>query len=99
MKNINNKYLEWSKEKNKWLIQNRKVSFEEIKKAINDGNIWKITNHPNQIKYPHQQICIVIVDEYVYKIPFVEDKYKYFLKTIIPSRKLTKQYLKENKND
>jgi hypothetical protein len=28
-------------------------------------------------------------------VPFVEDEIKYFLKTIIPSRKMTKKYIKK----
>jgi hypothetical protein len=31
----------------------------------------------------------------VYLVPFVEDEHTVFLKTIIPSRKATKQYLGE----
>jgi hypothetical protein len=34
-------------------------------------------------------------EEYVYLVPFVEDEHTVFLKTIIPSRKATKQYLGE----
>jgi hypothetical protein len=32
-------------------------------------------------------------------VPFVEDEEKYFLKTIIPSRKLTREYLGERKGE
>ena len=38
-------------------------------------------------------------DEYVYLVPFVEDEDTVFLKTIIPSRKATKQYLGEESDD
>ena len=48
--------------------------------------------HPNQEKYPGQKISMVQVDEYVYAVPFVETEVEIFLKTIIPSRKATKQY-------
>ncbi|HUE84491.1 MAG TPA: hypothetical protein VMO26_00285 [Vicinamibacterales bacterium] len=34
-------------------------------------------------------------EDYVYLVPFVEDEHTVFLKTIIPSRKATKQYLGE----
>ncbi len=34
------------------------------------------------------------MQEYVYLVPFVEDAQEIFLKTIIPSRKLKRQYLK-----
>lgn len=51
--------------------------------------------HPNQAKYPGQRVLIVEVDAYVYLVPYVENDEEYFLKTIIPSRKATKQYLGE----
>jgi hypothetical protein len=38
-------------------------------------------------------------DDYVYLVPFVEDELTVFLKTIIPSRKATKQYLGEESDD
>ena len=37
--------------------------------------------------------------EYVYLVPFVEDEHAVFLKTIIPSRKATKEYLGEEFHD
>ena len=56
-------------------------------------------DHPSQTKYPHQQIFVVLIGDYVYMVPFVEDEEKYFLKTIIPSRKLAKEYLKEREDE
>jgi hypothetical protein len=38
---------------------------------------------------------VVQRDDDVYLVPFVEDEHTVFLKTIIPSRKATKQYLGE----
>ena len=38
-------------------------------------------------------------EHYVYLVPFVEDEHTVFLKTIIPSRKATKQYLGEESDD
>jgi hypothetical protein len=37
---------------------------------------------------------VISVEDYVYLVPFVERENEIFLKTIIPSRKATKQYLK-----
>jgi len=37
----------------------------------------------------------LIIENYIYIVPFVEEKKYMFLKTIIPSRKLTKEYLTE----
>jgi hypothetical protein len=55
-------------------------------------NELAVLEHPNQDKYPGQKISMVQVDDYVYAVPFVEAEFEIFLKTIIPSRKATKQY-------
>jgi len=89
------KYFDWNQQKNKKLIKERKVSFEMIVTCIKNGDILDKVKHPNQKKYPGQHIYIIEMDEYVYAVPFVEDDEKIFLKTIIPSRKLTKKYLQK----
>ncbi len=87
------KYFEWNEQKNKQLIKEREISFEMVVICIKNGDILDKIKHPNQKKYPGQHIYIIKIDEYVYAVPFVEDDKKIFLKTIIPSRKLVKQYL------
>lgn len=37
---------------------------------------------------------VVAVERYAYLVPFVEEVDHYFLKTIIPNRKATRDYLK-----
>ncbi len=86
-------YFEWSEEKNRQLMQDRNISFEIVVVCIKNGDILDKVRHPNHKKYPHQYIYIIKIDEYVYAVPFVRDDRKIFLKTIIPSRKLTRQYL------
>jgi hypothetical protein len=51
-----------------------------------------IYEHPNQERYPGQKISVVLIEGYAYLVPFVENEEEMFLKTIIPSRKATKQY-------
>ena len=75
------------------LINERKISFEDIIVNINLGNELDIYDHPNQQKYPNQKISVVQVEDYVYLVPFIENDEEIFLKTIIPSRKATKQYI------
>lgn len=75
------------------LKRERGVSFEEIVFHINNGDLLAKLDHPNRTKYSHQQIFVVLVSDYVYMIPFVEDEEKYFLKTIVPSRRFTRDYL------
>jgi hypothetical protein len=55
--------------------------------------------HPNPDRYVGQRIFVVQREDYVYLVPFVEDEHTVFLKTIIPSRKATKQYLGEESDD
>ena len=84
---------DWNDEKNQWLQQERAVAFEDIVFHLSQGGLLDTIEHPNQQKYPGQMIFIVNVEGYAYLVPFVEDDEMIFLKTIIPSRKMTKQYL------
>jgi len=88
------KYYNWNKEKNDLLRKTRDICFEQIVMHIERGDLLDILPHPNLNKYPNQKVMIVNVNEYIFVIPFVEDKKGVFLKTIIPSRKLTKKYLR-----
>ena len=86
------KYFDWDIEKNKKLKKERGVSFEEVALMLKKEDVLDLLDHPNQKKYPGQQIFIVKIRGYCFTVPFVEDEEKYFLKTIIPSRKATKKY-------
>ncbi len=79
--------FEWDPEKNEWLKRERGVSFEQILFHLSKGDVWKVANHPNQQKYPGQKIYFVVMDEYVYLVPYVERKNEIFSKTIIPAEK------------
>jgi len=87
------KIFKWNTEKNELLARERGITFEEIVQRIESGAKVIETDHPNQKKYPNQKILIVDVEGYAYLVPFVIEKEGYFLKTIIPSRKATRQYL------
>ncbi|MCA6572692.1 MAG: toxin [Pseudanabaena sp.] len=89
------KPFRWNVDKNNQLQQEREINFETIVAAVTGGRLLDTIEHPNQEKYPNQRIFIVEIDRYVYLVPFVEDDTEFFLKTIIPSRKMTKQYLGE----
>ena len=88
------KPFRWSPEKNEALQAERGVSFESVVVAIGSGGLLDILAHPNQAKYPRQRILVVAADDYVYLVPFVEEEGFFFLKTIIPSRKATRDYLR-----
>lgn len=87
------KYLVWDEQKNAKLQIERNISFEDVQTAVEEGRLLAVIKHPNKNKYPNQQVLVVEIEEYAYCIPFTEDDQKYFLKTIYPSRKMTKQYL------
>lgn len=86
------KYINWNKTKNIKLIKERGVSFEMCLVKIEQKEVLDILNNHN---YPHQKIFVLEIEGYVYLVPFVENDDEIFLKTIIPSRKFTKQYLKK----
>ncbi|WP_252178096.1 hypothetical protein [Endozoicomonas sp. 4G] len=56
---------------------------------IENGGLLDDIAHPNQQTYSHQRIFVVNVQGYVWLVPYVESKQEIFLKTLIPSRKLT----------
>ena len=86
-------YYQWNAEKNAQLKAERGVSFEQVVMHIEDGDLLDVCEHPNQARYPGQQLLVVRVGAYAYVVPFVETAEGRFLKTIIPSRKATREYL------
>lgn len=92
------KRIEYSEEKDKWLTAERGISFKSIKRAIEKGKLITVIDNPNT-KYRKQRMYLVKKNNYVYAVPFVENEEKIFLKTIFPSRKHTKKYLKGEKNE
>ena len=86
-------YYKWDFQKNEKLMAERGISFEQIVMHIERGDVLDLVVHPNQEKYPGQQIIVVEINEYAYLVPFVESSEGKFLKTIIPSRKATRDYL------
>jgi uncharacterized DUF497 family protein len=93
------KDIRWDQLKNEKLKSERDVSFEAVLVAIIQGDTLDDSIHPNQEKYPNQRLLIVNINEYAYLVPYVEGDTEIFLKTIIPSRKATKQYIRENDNE
>lgn len=89
---------DWNSDKNEWLKKHRNISFEQIIFHLSQGDVWMVANHPDQEKYPRQRIYFVVVENYVYLVPHIIEKSFIFLKTIIPSRKATKDYLKERES-
>lgn len=86
------KSYRWSHEKNEQLKRGRDISFEDVVLAIESGGLLDVVEHPNRRRYPNQAILVVAVSGYVYLVPFVEEPEQVFLKTVIPSRKATREY-------
>ncbi|MEA3469694.1 MAG: toxin [Thermodesulfobacteriota bacterium] len=90
--------FKWNPEKNRQLIKERGISFDEVIQAIADGYAANDVPHWNKKKYPNQRILTVVIRNYAYLVPYVIDGENYFLKTIIPSRKEQKR-LRGEEND
>lgn len=84
------KPFDWNVEKNNWLRLVRRVTFEDVIFHLQAGDLLDVIQHD---KYAHQRVLVVNIEEYVYLVPFVESDEAIFLKTVIPSRKMTKRYL------
>ena len=93
------KPFRWSPEKNEQLQLDRGISFENLVVAIESGGLLDILAHPNLAKYPNQKMLVVASDGYAYLVPFVEEDDHFFLKTVIPSRKATRDYLNQGETD
>jgi len=93
------KPFRWNTEKNETLRGERGISFESVVVAVESGGLLDILAHPNPAKYPGQRVLVVACDNYAYLVPFVEEDDYFFLKTIIPSRKATRDYLNQGEAD
>lgn len=93
------KPFRWNPEKNDRLKAERGISFEAMIIAIESGGLLDILAHSNAAKYPRQQILVVSYDGYAYLVPYLEEENYFFLKTIIPSRKATRDYLNQGDSD
>ena len=93
------KPFRWNSDKNDQLRSSRGVSFEGIVVAVETGGLLDILVHSNQARYPRQRVLVVSHDAYAYLVPFVEEDDYFFLKTIIPSRKATRDYLNSGDAD
>ncbi len=90
------KIFSWSAEKNQILIAERNTSFEEVVFYIHNGGLLDDISHPNSANYPDQRIFVIDINDYAYLVPYVESGDEIFLKTVIPSRKFTKLYLRSD---
>ncbi|MFA6321604.1 MAG: toxin [Candidatus Omnitrophota bacterium] len=79
------KEIKWNKLKSERLKLVRGVSFEEIITS----EFIAFRKHP---KRELQSFMFFYYKDYIWIVPYVEDKDHIFLKTLYPSRKYTKKY-------
>ncbi len=78
----------WNEEKNELLKAEKRISFERIVVAIEEGHLLDIIEHPSIERYKNQKILIVDIEGYAICVPFVEEMNgDFFFKTLFPSRK------------
>ncbi|MCA9379246.1 toxin [Candidatus Dojkabacteria bacterium] len=95
----NNVVYAWNEQKNLMLEFERGICFEEIVYLIESGCLVEELEHPNQEKCEGQKILVVDVGGYAYLVPCKNTVEGKFLKTIIPSRKATKEYIKQSHDE
>jgi uncharacterized DUF497 family protein len=88
----------FSIEKSKKLKKERGISFEECVGLIEAGHVIHITPHHNQENHPNQLVIVLNVNGYAYGVPCTPEGEAIRLHTIYRSRKLTRDYLKEQKS-
>ena len=72
-------------------MEQRRISFERVVSASEQGRVVDVLERPNQERYPGQRIYVVAVDRHLHLVPFVtRPDGTRFLKTVIPSRKQTR---------
>jgi uncharacterized DUF497 family protein len=82
--------IKWNEEKNKWLMRERGISFQEVADIILRGEYIDILENP---AHPNQDIFVVHFHGYTWIVPFIIDENEYiYLITAFPSRKFHKRY-------
>jgi len=90
--------INFSDEKNEVLKATRGIGFNDVVDHIISGDLLDDMQHSRSDK-KHQRLYVVMVEKYAYVVPYVidQEKKEIFLKTIYPSRKFTKLYVKKGK--
>lgn len=88
------KPIRFNEEKDKLLRKKRQIGFDEIIKALKNKKAIKVIDNPNKKKFSNQRLLLISINNYVFVVPYVENEKEIFLKTIYPSRKYTKKFIK-----
>ncbi|HEY1835399.1 MAG TPA: hypothetical protein VGG13_01105 [Candidatus Saccharimonadales bacterium] len=92
--------ISFSEEKSQLLEATRGINFDEIVDAIKTGGLLADIVHPSH-RRPNQRVYVVEFKHYAYAVPYVINlqKKEIFLKTIYPSRALTRIYIQGGSHD
>jgi uncharacterized DUF497 family protein len=85
-------HYDWDVAKNEWLVKERGISFEEIVWHIAQGHLLDVLISDKE-SYKGQKQLVININGYAYLVPIIEQGEVIIMKTIIPSRKLTRRYL------
>ena len=66
------KLINWNREKNEWLRENRGICFEDILFYIENDFLIDDLEHPNQEKYSKQRMMVFNINDYIYLVPYIE---------------------------
>jgi uncharacterized DUF497 family protein len=80
----------YNPQKNSKLLEERGINFEDVIVVLENKRAITVLDHPNKIKYPQQKIYVIEISGYM--VPFEPQGNKAVLKTIYPSRKITRLY-------
>ena len=85
--------IEWDDDKNRRLLAERGIGFEDVVEAIEGGRMLADEAHPRPQSYGHQRILVVEIGGYACVVPYVQVANRRFLKPIDRSRVYQKKYL------
>lgn len=85
---------DWDPSKDELLQRTRGISFADVVRHIESGDLLATRLHPNQTRHPGQHVFIIRIEGYAYEVPFVMEGDTFLLRTIYPSRKATRDYLR-----
>ena len=88
------KDIRWSAEKDAWLKANRGLGFEQAAEKIEEQDHLALVEHWDKTRYPNQRVFILEIEGEAICVPFVETEDEVFLKTMFPSRRAKKLYLR-----
>ena len=98
MQHLHKKKYSYNIEKNALVLEKREIGFEKVIDAIVNGNAVDIKTHPNQTKYPNQELIYVVIDEKLYVVSCIkESEDSIFLKTIFRWSRKENLYLPDKK--